>query len=80
MTAERLITYMLASTSNPMVIIAPADVRIGQHLLLLPLLLLCYKAALCGWMASNGAARRARRSTSGSRCCSPAQPARCWCS
>ena len=27
MTAERLITYMLASTSNPMVIIAPADVE-----------------------------------------------------
>ncbi len=50
MTSERLITYMLASTSNPMVIIAPPDVRIGQHLLLLPLLLLCYKAALSvGW-------------------------------
>jgi len=54
MTAERLITYMLASTSNPMVIIAPADVRIGQHLLLLPLLLLCYKGALAvGWPQSG---------------------------
>jgi len=50
MTCERVITYLLASTSNPMVIIAPPDVRIGQHLLLLPLLLICYRGALAvGW-------------------------------
>ncbi|HZF25020.1 MAG TPA: histidine kinase [Steroidobacteraceae bacterium] len=50
MTCERVITYLLASTSNPMVIIAPPDVRIGQHLLLLPVLLVCYRGALTvGW-------------------------------
>jgi Histidine kinase len=50
MTCERVLTYLLASTSNPMVIIAPPDVRIGQHFLLLPLLLVCYRGALAvGW-------------------------------
>src|SRR5262245_18222306 len=50
MTCERVITYLLASSSNPMVIIAPPDVRIGQHLDLLPWLLLCYRGALAiGW-------------------------------
>lgn len=50
MTCERVITYLLASTANPMVIIAPPDVRIGQHVVLLPLLLVCYRCALAvGW-------------------------------
>jgi hypothetical protein len=54
MTCERLITYLLASSSNPLVIIAPPDVRIGQHLLLLPLLLTCYRSALAiGWPQSG---------------------------
>src|SRR5215813_13111254 len=61
MTCERVITYLLASTANPMVIIAPPDVRIGQHVILLPLLLVCYRCALAvGWPAAGRTAALAK--------------------
>jgi len=50
MTCERVLMFLLARPSGPLLIIAPPAVRIGQHLLLLPLLLLCYAGALkIGW-------------------------------
>lgn len=50
MTCERVLMFLLARPSSPLIIIAPPGVRIGQHLLLLPLLLICYANALeIGW-------------------------------
>jgi hypothetical protein len=46
----RVATYSLATSGNPGIIIAPPHLRLLQHLLLLPLLLLFYRAALAvGW-------------------------------
>lgn len=48
--ATRMTMFLLTWTRNPLVIISPPTVRIVQHLLLLPVLLLCYRAALAiGW-------------------------------
>ena len=48
--ATRVTMFLLTWTRNPLVIISPPSVRIVQHLLLLPVLLLCYRAALAiGW-------------------------------
>src|SRR6185312_5231960 len=50
MTATHVTMYFLSSARNPLLIIAPPDVRIVQHLLLLPLLIVSYRAALgIGW-------------------------------
>ena len=46
----RVATYSLATAGNPGIIIAPPHLRLLQHLLLLPMLLLFYRAALAvGW-------------------------------
>lgn len=50
MTATRIAMFLLTTSRNQLVIIAPPSVRLMQHLLLLPLLLLCYRAAYnIGW-------------------------------
>ena len=46
----RVATYSIATAGNPGIIIAPPHLRLLQHLLLLPMLLLFYRAALAvGW-------------------------------
>jgi hypothetical protein len=46
----RVATYSLATAGNPGIIIAPPHLRLLQHLVLLPMLLLFYRAALAvGW-------------------------------
>jgi len=46
----RVATYSLATSGNPGIIIAPPHLRLLQHLLLLPMLLVFYRAALAvGW-------------------------------
>jgi hypothetical protein len=46
----RVATYSLATSGNPGIIIAPSHLRLLQHLLLLPMLLVFYRAALAvGW-------------------------------
>jgi hypothetical protein len=46
----RVATYSIATAGNPAIIIAPAHLRLLQHLVLLPMLLLFYRAALAvGW-------------------------------
>src|SRR5262245_16122719 len=50
MTATRVAMFLLTTARNPLLIIAPPSVRILQHVLLLPLLALCFRAALAiGW-------------------------------
>ena len=50
----RVATYSLATAGNPGIIIAPPHLRLLQHLLLLPMLLLFYRAALAvGWPAGG---------------------------
>src|SRR5262245_15242914 len=50
MTATRVAMFLLTTARNPLVIIAPPSVRILQHLLLFPILMLCFRAALAiGW-------------------------------
>ena len=50
----RVATYSLATAGNPGIIIAPPHLRLLQHLLLLPMLLLFYRAALAvGWPARH---------------------------
>jgi hypothetical protein len=50
MTATRIAMFLLTTSRNQLVIIAPPSVRLMQHLLLLPILLLCYRAAYnLGW-------------------------------
>ena len=50
MACERVLLFQLAIPASPFVAIAPPAARIGQHLLLLPLLLICYGWALrIGW-------------------------------
>jgi len=50
MTATRIAMFLLTTSRNPLVIISPPGVRLFQHLLLLPILLLAYRAALAiGW-------------------------------
>ena len=46
----RVATYSLATSGNPGIIIAPPHLRLLQHLVLLPMLLVFYRAALAvGW-------------------------------
>jgi hypothetical protein len=46
----RVATYSIATAGNPGIIIAPPHLRLLQHLFLLPMLLLFYRAALAvGW-------------------------------
>jgi two-component system, LytTR family, sensor kinase len=46
----RVATYSLATSGNPGIIIAPSHLRLLQHLVLLPMLLVFYRAALAvGW-------------------------------
>lgn len=50
MTSTRIAMFLLTTSRNPIVIVSPPGVRLLQHLLLLPLLLLAYRAALSvGW-------------------------------
>jgi hypothetical protein len=50
MTATRIAMFLLTTSRNQLIIIAPPSVRLMQHLLLLPILLLCYRAAYnIGW-------------------------------
>ena len=50
----RVATYSLATAGNPGIIIAPPHLRLLQHLVLLPMLLLFYRAALAvGWPAGG---------------------------
>lgn len=50
MTSTRIAIFLLTTSRNPLIIISPPSVRLWQHLLLLPLLLLAYRAALSiGW-------------------------------
>jgi len=50
MTTTRIVMFLLTTARNPLVIVSPPGVRLVQHLLLLPLLLLAYRAALAiGW-------------------------------
>jgi hypothetical protein len=50
MACERVLLYLLAIPASPEISLAPPAARIGQHLLLLPLLLICYGRALSiGW-------------------------------
>ncbi|MEZ5497859.1 MAG: histidine kinase [Steroidobacteraceae bacterium] len=50
MTLSRVIGFQLMTAGYPGIIIAPAQVRVLQHLLLLPLLLVFYRIALAiGW-------------------------------
>lgn len=50
MMCERLLLFALAIPATSLVAIAPPEARIGQHVLLLPLLLICYTSALrLGW-------------------------------
>jgi hypothetical protein len=50
MTCERVLLFLLAIPASPYVAIVSPAGRIGQHLLLLPLLLICYVGALrVGW-------------------------------
>jgi hypothetical protein len=44
--ATRVTMFLLTWTRNPLVIISPPSVRVTQHLLLLPILLLCYRLAM----------------------------------
>ncbi len=46
MTATRIAMFLLTTSRNPLVIISPPGVRLFQHLLLLPILLLAYRAAV----------------------------------
>src|SRR5262249_29105194 len=46
----RVATYSLATSGNPGIIVAPPHLRLLQHLVLLPMLLVFYRAALAvGW-------------------------------
>src|SRR5687768_15439253 len=50
MTATRIATFLLTTSRNPIIIVSPPGARLLQHLMLLPLLLLAYRAALAvGW-------------------------------
>lgn len=50
MTSTRIAMFLLTTSRNPIVIVSPPGVRLLQHILLLPLLLLAYRAALSvGW-------------------------------
>jgi sensor histidine kinase YesM len=57
MACERVLLYLLAIPASPEISLAPPAARIGQHLLLLPLLLICYGRALSiGWPKHRRAA------------------------
>ncbi|HKZ74670.1 MAG TPA: hypothetical protein VJ011_11430, partial [Steroidobacteraceae bacterium] len=50
LTLTRTVVFMMMTAGNPGIIIAPPHLRIVQHALLLPLLMLCYRWALAiGW-------------------------------
>jgi hypothetical protein len=59
MALMRVGVYLLMTAGTPGIIIAPPHIRLLQHLLLLPLLILCYRWAIAiGW-PSEGRARAA---------------------
>ena len=69
----RVAVFQLIDAGNPGIIIAPPHLRLLQHALLLPVLLLFYRWAIAiGW-SSRAARARAAGAQPAWRCCS-----RCW--